>query len=310
MARYSTPPRLIGVAFFCPEDKKNPQIRTSTFMNKICLNGKIFPSDEPVLMATNRGYRYGDGLFETMKVLNLEILLEAFHFERLFSGLSLLKISIPGLFTREKLREQILHLCERNECGTLARVRLSVFRGNGGLYDENKGLEYLVECWPLDESVNQLNENGLVLGVYPPARKSCDVFANLKSANFLPYTMAAQFAKENKWNDCLVLNTYERICDATIANLFIIKDGIILTPPLSEGCVNGVMRRRILESGSRGLDLESKVEESALTIEDILNADEVFLTNAINGIRWVRQFMEKTYSNSRTISINNQLVQM
>jgi branched-chain amino acid aminotransferase len=274
-------------------------------MNSICFNGKIVTDDEPVLMASNRGYRYGDGLFETMKVLNGNILLRKYHFERLFSGLSIMKFEIPVLFTEENIEEELLHLSKKNNCEKLGRVRLSVSRGNGGLYDDEKNLQYLIECWPLNESVNKLNENGLVIGIYPDAEKSCDKFSNLKSANFLPYSMAALFAKENKWNDCLVLNTTGGIADSTIANIFIIKENNIIAPGLEEGCVNGVMRKYLIEK-LRGMSYE--LQEGVLTVNDLENADEIFLTNAINGIRWVRQFGDKIYTNVKTVEIYNRFI--
>jgi branched-chain amino acid aminotransferase len=274
-------------------------------MNSICFNGKIIPGNKPVLMASNRSYRYGDGLFETMKLIKGHIILEQFHFERLFAAMSLLKFDIPKLFTEQRIQQEVLQLCQKNGCEKMARVRLSVFRGNGGLYDEDKTMQYLIECWPLNESVNKLNENGLVIDVYQEARKSCDKFSNLKSANFLPYTMAAQYAKENKLNDCLVLNTKGGIADATIANVFIIKDGVIHTPALDEGCVNGVMRKYLIEK-LRGMSYD--LREGVLTINDLGNANEVFLTNAINGIRWVRQFRDKMFTNVKTMEIYNRFV--
>jgi branched-chain amino acid aminotransferase len=259
-------------------------------MNYISLNGNIQPGDKPALLVSNRGYRYGDGLFETMKLMNGEILLELFHFQRLFSGLLVLKFEIPKLFTPRFVKQEILGLCKKNQCEKLARVRFSVSRGNGGLYDEDRTLQYVIECWPLNEAADKLNENGLMIDIYPDARKSCNVFSNLKSANFLPYSMAALYAKKNKLNDCLLLNESGHIADATTANLFIIKGGNITTPALSEGCVNGVMRRHLLE--------RLKVEESVITIDNLLHADEVFLTNAIKGIRWVKQFRDTTYGNT------------
>jgi len=275
-------------------------------MNSICFNGKILPADETGLMVSNRGYRYGDGLFETMKVSTGRILLEGYHFERLFAGLLLLKFDIPGLFTKEKLRQQILQLCKKNGCEELGRVRLSVFRGNGGLYDEDKALQYVIESWSLNESANKFNDNGLVIDVYPDAEKSSDKFSNLKSANFLPYSMAAQYAKENKLNDCLVLNNSGGVADSTIANLFIIKEGVVITPGLEEGCVDGVMRRHLLtELQSAGME----PTKASVTVSDIRKADEVFLTNAINGIRWVRQFKDREYGNSQTIEIYRKLIQ-
>ena len=274
-------------------------------MNSICFNGRIVRGNEPHLLVSNRGYRYGDGLFETMKVVKGIILSEVYHFERLFGGLSLLKFTVPKLFTTEKLAEDILHLCKKNECENLARVRLSVFRGNGGLYDEDRTPGYIIECWPLNVSVNRLNENGLVIDIFPDAQKSCDKFSNLKSANFLPYSMAAQYARENKLNDSLILNTSNRIADSTVANVFIEKDGIIITPALKEGCVNGVMRRSLVEK-LRAMSYE--LREAELTINDLQTADEVFLTNAINGIRWVRQFRDKIYTNEKTVDIYNRFI--
>ena len=260
--------------------------------------------NEPALLVSNRGYRYGDGLFETIKIIEGKIVLATLHFERLFNSLQLLKFKTPELFTVEKLQHEILNLAKKNKCEQLARVRLSVFRGHGGLYDNDRDKEpqYIIECGPLNESVNILNENGFVIDVYPIARKSCDIFSSLKTANFLPYTMAALYAKENKLNDCLVLNTAGNIADATIANIFLIKNGIITTPALSEGCVNGVIRKMILNSGLL-------IKECVVTLEDILQADEVFLTNAINGIRWVKQFRNKTYTNRKTTEIYNRFIQ-
>jgi branched-chain amino acid aminotransferase len=269
-------------------------------MNYINLNGKIQPGDQSALLVSNRGYRYGDGLFETIRVVDEKIHLHQYHFERLFSGLELLQFEIPKLFTAEKLTEEILILCKKNKCEHLARVRLSVFRGNGGLYDNDKTLQYAIECWPLNDTYDKLNENGLVIDIYQGAKKSCDAFSNLKSANFLSYNMAALYAKENKLNDCLVLNSKDNIADSTIANFFIIKDGVVFTPSLSEGCISGVMRRFLIEK-LHSTDYE--IREEAITINDLKVADEVFLTNAIKGIRWVKQYADSIYTKAITTEI-------
>lgn len=264
-------------------------------MNYVVTDGKFIEKDKAKIPADDHSYRYGDGLFETIKLLDGKILLKEYHFERLFSGLRTLKFTIPALFTEENLEAAINNLCLKNNCEKLAKVRLSVSRGNGGLYDCDNQFSYLIESWPLEQS--GLNENGLVIDIFPDARKSIDAFSNLKSANYLPYVMAAVWAKENKLNDALVLNSQERICDATIANVFWVKDNKVFTPPLSEGCVDGVMRRRILEFRFGVLDFEFQLGESAHTEKDLKEADEVFLTNATSGIRWVGQFRDKKYSN-------------
>jgi branched-chain amino acid aminotransferase len=271
----------------------------------ISFNGKITPADQPVFLAANRGYRYGDGLFETLKLDKGVILLEDLHFKRLVKGLQLLKFELPRLFSGGKLADEILHLAEKNQVRELGRVRLSVFRGNGGLYDADRGLQYLIECWPLTDSFNRMNENGLVIGIYPDARKQIDLFSGLKSASFLPYTMASVYARENKLNDCLLLNSDGHICDSTIANLFILKDGRFITPGPEQGAVDGVMRNYLVREMRAG---GYTVEESPVHVYDVEMAEEVFLTNAIHGIRWVRQFRDSNYSNNRSLEIYSRIV--
>lgn len=255
-------------------------------------NGNIYKEGTPIVTPDNRSFRYGDGLFETMKVEKGEVQLSDYHFERLFSGMDTLQFKIPKHFTQQYLLEKINGLCEENKHTSLTRVRLVIFRGNGGLYDpENHHPNYIIQSWNLEPAM-EINPNGLHIDVYPGAQKSCDKLANLKSNNSLPYAMAAFYAKENKVNDCILLNTYGRICDTTIANIFIVKEGILYTPPLSEGCVAGVMRRSIIEK----LSAVYTIREQPLSIEQLESGDEVFLTNAIRGIRWVKQFREKRYT--------------
>ena len=252
-------------------------------MEFININGKVLNRSEARVKPDDHSYRYGDGLFETIKMVDGKLLFSEFHFERLFHGFDVLKFQVPEFFLAEKLQAEALELCRRNQCEELARVRLSVSRGDGGLYDGGEELNYVIECSTLKNQKQK--EDGLMIDIFPDARKSCDVFSNLKSANFLPYVMAAKFAKENQLDDCLVLNMHGRICDSTIANIFWIKDNEIFTPPLSEGCVAGVMRRHLKEQGTR-----LKVQERACEIKDLESADEIFLTNVIRGIRPVKKF--------------------
>ncbi len=263
-------------------------------------NGRYFEDSNSVLKSIDHSYRYGDGLFETIKVVDGNILYKEYHFERLYAGLKILKFDMPPAFTIKNLEAEIIELCMKNNCEKIARVRLSVSRGNGGVYDCDNKFSYLVECWPLERKAN-LNEDGLIIDVFPDARKSIDAFSNLKSANYLPYIMAAVWAKENKLDDALVLNHHNRICDATIANIFWIKNDNIFTPPLSEGGIAGVMRRIILE--------RFQGKESLLTEDILLNSDEVFLTNVITRIRWVKQCRDKHYQNTVSEKIFNKLTQ-
>lgn len=270
------------------------------------LNGKLISSQEPALLPSNRGYRYGDGIFETIKMVKGNLIWWDAHYNRLQKGFSTLHYKLPALVNSASLKSDAESLCKKNNCTQLARIRLSVFRGNGGLYDEDRTAQYLIECWPLNESAQELNENGLVTGIYTAARKSCDAFANLKSANFLPYSMAAQYAMEQKLNDCLVLNTAGNIADSTIANLFLIKNSAILTPALSEGCVEGITRNFLLQQLRQA---GYSVSEGVITPDTLQQADEVFLTNCINGMRWVGSCEAQSYTRALTAEIYNRFFQ-
>lgn len=250
-------------------------------------------------MADNRGYRYGDGLFETMKMVHNSIPLERYHFTRLFKGLDLLGIKKPRSFNRKTLLTQIQDLAKKNKCSELARVRLSVSRGHGPLNGAAGAMQWIIECTPAPVATGELNKKGLSVDIFPGGQKSCDRFCNLKSANFLLYVMAARHAMENKLDDCFVSNVKGQLADSTISNIFLVKNNLIITPSLSEGCVDGVMRRWLIERlGKAGFD----IREGVVTKNDLEAFDEMFLTNAM-GIRWVERFRNKKYGNTRTREI-------
>lgn len=268
-------------------------------------NGVLLRTGSPILTAGNRGFRYGDGLFETLLVRNGHIRLRDLHFERLFEGIRRLQFIIPAHFSPKFLEEAILRLCERNGHASLARVRLVVYRGEGGLYDPQAPPCYLIESWPLDAASKDWNEQGLTLDIYPDGCKSCDTLANLKSNNFLLYALAALHAGAHRLDDCVVLNHHGRIADSTIANVFYIKDRQAYTPSLSEGCVAGIMRRFLLAALP---DSGFPVHERPVLVEELFNADEIFLTNAIKGIRWVGAFRTSRYSSTQSKAIYDQLI--
>lgn len=257
-------------------------------------NGKIVEKDKFHISPDNRSFRYGDGFFETMKIINSNILLANFHFTRFFSSLQLLSFDVPVFFTQEYFTVQIQNLLKKNKHSSLARVRMMIYRGDGGLFDpENLYPNFVIQSWPLPETINELNTNGLDIDIYTEARKVCDSFSMVKSNNYLAYAMAALWAKKNKLNDCLLLNPYNNICDSAIANIFIVQNNLIKTPAIAEGCVNGVARSYLIECCKTD---NIAISEMAISADDVLHASEVFLTNAITGIRWVKQLGERTYN--------------
>lgn len=260
----------------------------------LLLNEKLHSSDALLISPANRSFRYGDGFFETMKYANGALVLQHLHFERFFASLEAMYFKKPFFLSPEFLVNKINLLIAKNKHTGNVRVRITIFRGNGGLYDpENLLANVLIETWPLQP--DKWNENGLVVDFYNDARKTCDQFSHLKTNNFLPYLMAAIWVKKNKLNDGIVLNNFNRVTDATIANIFILKDGIVKTPALSEGCIAGVMRKYLLQ---KMRDAGMPVQETLIEKTDVEQAAEVFFTNSIYNIRWVKQVGENNFANT------------
>lgn len=269
-------------------------------MQYININGKITPATEAALPVDNGAFRYGYGLFETMRVYRGAIQLADHHWARLFAGMHQLYFEVPVLMTPKWLTEQVLRTVGRNKAEGLCRVRMQVYAGGGGLYsNESRKPYFVIECFSLEEDNMILNENGLTIGIATGISKSPDTLANLKSCNALMYAMAAKQAKAQQWNDALICNTNGHIIESTIANLFWVKDGIIYTPPLADGCIAGVMRRHIMTL--------TTVTEKCCTDDELQQADEVFLTNAIKRIRWVAAIGDKRYTNTTSTTLFSRL---
>ncbi len=274
--------------------------------NFIFYNGEITKAGKLFISPDNRSFRYGDGFFDTLKMVNGSVALEQLHMERFFSSLKRMQFQQPDYFTPAYIKEHVLLLAKKNYHDKLARIRITLFRGDGGLYDVNNHFpHHLIQTWSLEPSSNQLNENGLVMDIFTDARRVCDRYSSIKHNNYLPNAMGALWAKQHKLNDALLLNPYDRVADATKANVFIVKDGKIRTPPLDEGAVDGVMRRYLLtclrEAGM-------PVEETPIHAEEVLEAAELFLTNALIGIRWVKQLGKSEYTNQVAVTLYKRFI--
>ena len=268
-------------------------------------NGEFFRVGMPVISIQNRSFRYGDGLFETMRMYNGKILNGNYHFERLFSGLKILEFKIPPQFSPGYLTDAVNGLLLKNSIFKDAKIRLMVFRGDEGIFDiENNSTNYIIEAFPFFEKI-ELNEKGIELDIFPDGKKSISRFSNLKSNNYLTSIMAARFAKRNNLDDAIILNDFERACESSIANIFMIKGSEIFTPPLSEGCVAGTVRRWFLEK----FELKDyTITEKELSIDGLLHADEIFLTNSLHLLKWVKKFRNKTYTNLKIKEIFKQMI--
>jgi branched-chain amino acid aminotransferase len=273
-----------------------------TYLN---FNGSILPSDHPIFEAHNRGFRYGDGLFESMRFLKGKLKFPEMHIDRIQKGMKLLKFDNYSLIDTWFIREKTEELIKRNKVGADARIRLTIFRDSGGFYtpDSNK-FAYLLELHKLDDSQYVLNKKGLIIDVYDEVPKPVNILSNSKTSNALIYVLAGIYKNQNALDEVLILNQNGFLCESVSSNVFVVYDRKLYTPALNEGCIAGVMRQVVMR-----LAKENDIELVEAQINpDILNeADEVFLTNAARGIQWVMGYNHKRYFNEVSRFLNEKL---
>jgi len=257
-------------------------------------NGVFLEDDKPFLLPGNRSFRFGDGLFESARIINKRINFFTGHLDRLLKGMEILSIQPAENFTKESIENIVEELLKKNKFEN-ARLRISVFRSGEGLYTPANNMgSYIIEMVPIAESEYHLNLSGLSIESYEEIKKPVNILSNLKTANALIYVMAAMHKTRTNTDDCILMNEYENVCEAVSSNIFIVKEKVVITPSLSEGCVAGVMRTEIIRLGrNAGLQLK----EEKISLNDLITADEVFLTNAAKGIQWVGAFRQKRYYN-------------
>lgn len=258
-------------------------------------NGTIVPSDQQIFSVSNRSFRYGDGLFESMRYLNGELKFAELHIDRIQKGMNLLKFDKSSLIDTWFLREKTEELVRRNKLGADARFRLTVFRDADGLYSPvSNNFAYVLESQKLEEYSYVYNKKGLIIDVYDEVPKSLNILSNLKTCNAMVYVMAGIFKNRNGLDEVLILNQNGFLCESMSSNLFIVYDRKLYTPALNEGCIGGVMRHVVIRMAKEnGLELiEAQINPNILN-----EADEVFLTNAAKGIQWVMGYNNKRYFN-------------
>ncbi len=262
----------------------------------LSFNGRIISRSDFCLSPANRAFLYGDGIFESIKVQHGKILWENHHYGRLMKGADRLQLNIQYEWSKQAFSETITALHNRNHNNTTSsRIRFSLFRNDGGLYTPfTNNASYLIETEPLDQNKYVLNTKGVSVIIYPDIPKQYNILSEVKSINAQLYVLASIFKRNQGFGDALILNDEGMISEATSSNIFVYKQGRLITPPLSQACVEGVMRTVIIEVVS---EMGLSFEESKVSPDDLLLAEEVFLTNAIVGIKWVRGFGEKKYAN-------------
>jgi branched-chain amino acid aminotransferase len=265
-----------------------------TFLN---YNNNIIPEEQAPQLLPQSVFRSKEGLFESMLLIENKIQLIPLHFARLEKGIKQLNYAFPFPFDISFFEEAVLKTAKANSIYSFGRIRFQVFK------DINNSCSFIVEVFPMEASVFEYNEIGWKLGLVNNDWKNLDENASLKSINPNLYTSTLGLVKENGWNDLLLVND-GFISESGTANFFIVRDEVVFTPPIAQGCIAGVMRTHVLASiHQMGL----KCFEKPISTEMLLQADEVFLTNAVRRIKWVSEIDKKKFFNNFSFSLSKKL---
>lgn len=258
-------------------------------------NGEILENETLYLNIENRGLRYGDALFETIRLVNNEIILWEEHYLRLMASMRILRMEIPMSFTMEYLEEQIKGVALKNGLNQ-ARIRLTVYRNNGGLYTpKDNNISFVIEATPLDSPFFMLSEKLYEAELFKDFTINADMLSNLKTNNRILNVVGSVYAKENDYDTCLLLNGAKQVVESLNGNLFLVKGNTIKTPPLGDGCVKGIIREQIIKIVKK---LDTYVfEETSISPFELQKADELFVTNSIIGIQPITKYRKKSFFN-------------
>lgn len=261
----------------------------------INFNGTL--SENPQFTAYNRGMLYGDAVFETIRYTGGKLTFWEDHYFRLMASMRILRMEIPMHFTLENLEEELLKVIEAEALqNKAASVRLTVTRNEGGKYlPKDNGVGFYAFAQELKNPFFMLNEDHYEVELYKDHYVNADLISTLKTANKIIHVTGSIYAEENDYANCLLLNTNKAVVETLNGNLFLVKDNVIKTPPLEDGCLRGIIRKQLIEILKK-LD-EYTLEEASISPFELQKADELFMTNSIIGIQPITKYRKKTYTN-------------
>ncbi|WP_281228236.1 aminotransferase class IV [Flavobacterium aquiphilum] len=260
----------------------------------INFNGAIVSEDTNILVQ-NRGFLYGDAVFETVKIVNGKILFLEDHYFRLMSSMRVIRMEIPMDFTMEYLEDQILSLVKNNKIESSSRARITVCRNDGGYYlPQNNSVSFLIQATPLENTAYSLNEGEYEVDLFKDFYVTKQLLSSIKTTNRLINVTGSIYANENGLDNCILLNETKNVVEVLQGNIFMLKGNRLITPPVSEGCLNGVMRKQILGLAKKINGIE--VAEETISPFDLQKADELFVTNVIKGVQPITKYRKKEFS--------------
>lgn len=258
-------------------------------------NGDLVNSTACIVQTDNRGLNYGDAVFETLRVSAGKIFFWEDHYFRLMASMRILRMEIPMNFTLEYLEEQLRSTIDAQSYGKeTIRVKILVWRSAGGKYLPNTNdIEFLISCEALEVPFYTLNEAFYEVELFKDHFINSGLLSTIKSNNKIVNVLGSIFAKENDYQNCLLLNENKQVVEALNGNIFLVNGSTIKTPPLTDGCLNGVLRKQLI--AIIGQLPEYQLAENSVSPFELQKADEIFITNVIIGIQPVTKYRKKEF---------------
>ncbi|NDI98179.1 aminotransferase class IV [Flavobacterium sp. LaA7.5] len=259
----------------------------------ISYNGNLTPQSD-ISIHQNRAFLYGDAIFETLKVLDGKVLFIEDHYFRLMASMRIIRMEIPMYFTMEYMEEKVLELVNNLKLSASARARLTFFRKPGGYYlPTDNNTEFIITADRLENSIYQFSDAIYEVDLFKDFYITKQLLSSLKTVNKMVHITGSVYAYENGLNNCLLLNDDKNVVEALQGNLFMLMGNKLITPPVADGCLNGIMRKQVLAAAKKHKDFI--VEEASISPFDLQKADELFITNVIAGIQPITKYRKKEY---------------
>ena len=253
-------------------------------------NGNLINETDFSVSAANRAFKYGDAIFETISIINNNVVFWEDHYFRLMASMRMLRMEIPLKFTLEFLEQEIAKTIPSHLESKKARVRLSIFRKDGGLYaPKTNEVDYVIE---VSENTYQTKQTYRI-DLFKDFYNYSGLLSTIKTTNRMLNTLASIYMQENELDNCVLLNENKGIVEATNANIFLIKGTEIKTPALEEGCIKGIVRKKVMEIIQKNNDYT--LVETSISPFEMQKADEIFITNSVIGIQPVTNYRKKEF---------------
>lgn len=265
------------------------------------LNGTLISMAQPLFFESNRAFRYGDALFETVKCHNGQPLFIQEHLRRLKKSMKLLSFHEHELLDAHTLSVETERMLRRNRWMDGARLRLAVYRIDGGLYTPESNQVNVLLSAEVSIEGYPLHPKGYDIEIFADIPKPSGPLSTLKSANALFYVMASNKRVQEGKDELILIDEHENLLEGISSNLFLIIDNKMFTPPITQPILPGVMRSLVIKMAKKS---GIAVNEVPIKLSHLESATEVFFTNTIQGAIWVRAFRQKRYFHRISDQIN------